>query len=274
MGRPGWPWWQSRTHSGQLAVPQDQFHRFPIDGHQPDQRESGGRDGLTHRLFNNLADSGIAVFQRNAHIASPYFTRADSVAFGGVISVPVADENGVLSTNITAAYWLVEPYTQNNHVGDPFYWSPNAGQIYATQPGPIQITWRKAQQYSAATLPNYTNKLGKVNFQTNGASIFLLYTANYVVSGTAVQTPQQMYWTEGVFQNSGRIISLPSRGVSLNIIYNTLFPQFVASEYVSPYQSGPTAGTTNNLLQNLKTLYVDSTDRNLHAYNLEGRGVR
>src|SRR5260221_5390451 len=65
--------------------------------------------GLPIGYSNNLADSGIAVFQRNAHIASPYFTRADSVAFGGVISVPVADENGVLSSNITAAYWLVEP---------------------------------------------------------------------------------------------------------------------------------------------------------------------
>jgi hypothetical protein len=227
--------------------------------------------GLPVGYSNNLAGSGIAIFQRNARIASPYFTRPDSVSFGGVIGVPFADENGVLLTNLTGAYWLAEPYSQNNHAGDQFYWSPNAGQVYATQPGPIQVTWRKAQQYTDATVPNYTNKLGKVNFQTNGASIFLLYTANYVVSGTAAQTPQQMYWTEGVFQNSGRIISLPSRGVSLNIIYNTLFPQFVTAEYVSPYQSGPTAGTTNTSLQNLKTLYVDSNDRNLHAYNLEGR---
>src|SRR5215468_1632320 len=136
--------------------------------------------GLPVGYSNNLASSGIAVFQRNARIAAPYFTRADSVAFGGVIPVPVADENSTLITNSTTAYWLPEPYTASNHIGDQFYWSPHAGQVYATQPGPIQVTWRKAQQYSAATLPAYTNKLGKVNFQTNGASIFLLYTANYI----------------------------------------------------------------------------------------------
>jgi hypothetical protein len=48
-------------------------------------------------------------------------------------------------------------------------------------------------------LPSYSNPGGSPSFETNGLSIYLLYTAKYIVSSSPVKPPRKMYWTEKDF---------------------------------------------------------------------------
>ncbi len=154
--------------------------------------------------------------------------------------------------------------------------TPNAGVVFASQAGPIFITWRKAAPYTAAGLPaGYVNLNGTAegspSFQTNGADIYLLYTARYIVSSGAVKQPQQMYWTEGSFQNSGYLVSVPSARVSaIHVAYNNAFPATVSTPYADPNYVPPVNPT--NMSQETRTLWMDTgTTLAIHAYNAEGR---
>ncbi len=218
--------------------------------------------------------SEIVIVQRQAQVGAPYVSRLSSCLFGSVIPVPDTYEDALSITNGTSsAYWLPEPYTTNNHKNAGYYWSPNARVVYAVQPGPIEITWIKAQPYTSATVPNYVNRNGTVSFLTSGSSVYLLYTVRYVVSSSAIKTPRKMYWTEGAFRYLGKPVSVPKTRVpgGVNIVYHAGFPKTVASEYVAPGQSSITDGTSNQTLQNLRTFYYEDTDGYLHAYNTEGR---
>ena len=215
----------------------------------------------------------IGVIQRLATVGAPYLCRQVTSLFGSVISVPDTDEKGVQLPAGTspAIYWQAEPYTTDSDTNTDYYWSPNANVVYATQPGPITITWMKATPYEKASAPAYTNLNGTVSFYTNGASVYLLYTARYIVSSSAVKTPRKMYWTEGAFRTLGKPVQVDKARVpgGVRICYNSNFRQTVESEYVAPGDSG----TTNSisLPNSLKTFYMDETDGFLHAFNAEGR---
>ncbi len=214
---------------------------------------------------------------RRAQIGAPYLIRGVSFSFGSIVPPPEKDEldlslNGVPNT----AYWLPEPFTTNNHVGASYYWSPHARQVYAIQPGPVSITWRKAASYSDSNPPpdTYTNVNGIVSFQTNGASIFLLHTVNYIASGSGVKLPRKMYWTQRGFQNLGVPIRVPTARVgAVNIVYNNNFPRTVDpdQEFSGVGSTLPTEGSTNAVLQELRTFWYDEQLGNAFAYNAEGR---
>lgn len=226
------------------------------------------------RADGSDSTSAIVIVQRQAQVGSPFVCRLTSFLFGSVIPVPETYENALAITNGTSsAYWLPEPYTTNNHENVGYYWSPNARVVYAIQPGPITITWMKTAPYTSTSLPAYTNLNGTVSFATNGSSVYLLYTARYIVSSSAVKPSRKMYWTEGAFRYLGKPIAVPKALVpgGLKIVYNVSLPKTVASEYVAPGQSSITDGTTNQTLANLRTFYYDDTDGYLHAYNAEGR---
>ena len=134
----------------------------------------------------------VLMILRRGQIGAPYLSRQVSFAFGAVVAPPEIDETGAPLVNTpNTAYWLPEPYTDNDHAGAGYYWSPHARQVYAIQPGPLVITWRKATPYTGA-LPAYTNEKappGVPSFQTDGANTFLLYSENYIGQCRGAATP-------------------------------------------------------------------------------------
>ena len=216
--------------------------------------------------------SPIAVVQRQVRIGAPYLCRQSTTLFGSVIPVPETDEFGLSITNVApSSYWLPQPST-NGDASINYYWSPNAGAVYATQPGPITITWMKAAPYTSANLPAYTNLNGTCSFLTNGSSVYLLHTARYIVSSSAVKTPRKMYWTEGAFAFLGKPVSIDKARVpgGVRIVYSSGFPETVTTPYTAPGEESAT-NTFSNPLTRLKTFYYDTLDSYLHANNLEGR---
>ncbi len=223
-----------------------------------------------------VAVDGGAVLMvlRRAQIGAPFLSRQTSFAFGSVVAPPETDENGALLSGPNASsYWLPEPFTTNGHTNSGYYWSPHARLVYSVQPGPLGITWVKASPYTAATKPGgYVNTQGTVSFKTNGANIFLLSTARYVVSGGAVKPPRKMYWTQKGFQNIGKPIVVPTARVgAVNVVYNNSFRKTVDSEYVGVGNSSPTDGGTNAPLPELRTLWYEEGQGTIYAYNSEGR---
>ncbi len=218
----------------------------------------------------------VVMVLRRAQVGAPFLSRQVSFAFGAIVSVPEKDETGALLSGIpSTAYWLPEPFTTNDHAGAGYYWSPHARQVYAIQPGPLAITWVKAQPYTAATKPaGYENPGGGPSFWTNGPNIFLLFTERYLVSGTAAKPPRKIYWTEKSFQKSGLPVRVPQARVgAVNVVYNNNFPRTVTEEFQAVGASSPTDGTTNQPLPELRTLWFDQVGQegSLRAYNYEGR---
>jgi hypothetical protein len=220
------------------------------------------------------SEGTVLMVLRRAQIGAPYFSRRVSFSFGSVITPPLKDENGILLPADTATtYWRAEPYTENNHEDhNGFYWSPHARLVYAIQSGPMQVSWIKAVPYSLATVPAYTNPNGPVSFRTNGANVFLVYTENYVASGSPVKTPRKMYWTQKGFQSIGVPIRIPTARVgAVNVVYNNSFPRNVAQEYSGIGDTSPTEGSGAAALQELRTLWYERQLGSLYAYNAEGR---
>jgi len=230
-------------------------------------------------MTNGTAASSIGLVLLRGQIGAPYLSRQVSFAFGSIIPPPGTDENGLLlsSNTVNTSYWQAMPVSASSGTNDPYYASPNAGVVFATQPGPITITWASRNSYplgSTSFPPNslngYTNLNGTTSFYTNGGNVYLLYTANYVVSGSPVKPPQQMYWTEDSFQTLGYPISVANGRVSaIHVAFNSQFPQTVTTPYVDPNYVPPTNPT--NMVQEFRTLWYDSTGKQIHAYNVEGR---
>jgi hypothetical protein len=219
------------------------------------------------RGFSN----GVAtIVFRRLQIGAPYLTRQVSFPFGSIVEAPVTDENGLpLSSAVVGNYWLPEPYTTNGHTNAPYYWSRHAGKVYAIQAGPISIRWIKAA-YSTTVPSDYATNPG--NYSVNGGNYFRLFTANYLVSGSPVKPPRRMYWTEREFRLLGKPIAVPTARVgAVNVVYNNNFPRTVTSEFKGPGQTSPTDGSTNQPLQELRTLWYDQQQGNIYAYNQEGR---
>ncbi|MBN9689373.1 MAG: hypothetical protein J0M24_03965 [Verrucomicrobia bacterium] len=220
--------------------------------------------------------AGGAMVLRRAMVGAPFLSRNISFSFGSIVAPPEKDERGVILTVPNTAYWLPEPYTTSGHTGEGYYWSRHARLVYAIQPGPLAITWRKATPYSLSEPPpsDYVNPNGPVSFQTNGANIFVLYTERYIVSGSASKPPRRMYWTQKGFQNIGVPVAVPSgRLGAVNVVYNSSFPQTVAEEFSGIGSSSPTDGSTNQPLSELRTLWYEQQGQvgNIYAYNAEGR---
>ena len=213
------------------------------------------------------SSGNITVVLRAVQVGAPYISRQVSFLFGQVITPPETDQAGLpLSpAQIAAGYWRPEPYTINNHSNAPYYWSPNAGAVFAAQPGPIQVTWQTA---TPTTSQPAAPKVVDVDYINVGGLYYLLKTSYYVVSGSAIQPTRKMYWTEREFQATGKPVVVPKGLVGdLKIAYNTLFPERVTNGYPAPTQ----ITATTNLLQELRTLWYDSQQGFIYAFNQEGR---
>lgn len=205
----------------------------------------------------NLPRGGQYVL-RAAQAGAPFFGRSVNYSFGSVITPPVVDESGAPLTVAPSTYWNAEPYSTNQHSGAGYYWSPHAQSVFAIQTGPIQVVWKKIAP-SASAIPNSVSI---------GGLYYSLVTNSYVISGAAVKPPRKMYWTQKSFQTTGLPVSVPAARVgAVNIRYSAAFPERVQQEYVS---IGDSQIATNGL-QELRTLWYDSQQGLIQAYNLEGR---
>ncbi|MFM8335158.1 MAG: hypothetical protein ACKODK_06325, partial [Opitutaceae bacterium] len=131
-----------------------------------------------------------------------------------------------------------------NATSERFYYSKHSQQVYATQPGVVEITWQE---------------------RASGAQV----TRQYVVSASPSKPVRRVYWTENGF--NGPVIQIPSSRVStVNVVYNSLFPATVSDAFVRPGEvSNPSANS--NLPPEKRTLWFSTLDNALHAYNQEGR---
>ena len=266
--------------AGETTLPPsiNQFQGLQIFGGLAAPRNPGALDparsyaqnaqliGLPAARSNNVP----VLILSSARLASPILSRAASFQLGSVIPPPPVDENDVpLSGVLPSSYWLPEPYTANGHAGAAYYYSPHARQVFAIQAGPVDITWKKTvPEIIANGAP--ANYVEGVTHTREGAAYFRLFRRRYVTSGGAVKRPQQMYWTEGVFRDTGRAVNVPAARVSLvKVVYNNNFPATVAQPYVAEGQSFITNPT--NLLQELRTLWYDDAQKQIRAYNSEGR---
>ena len=213
-----------------------------------------------------------------AMVGGPYMGRATSLRFGEPIYPPTTDEQG---RQVADGYWQPVPYldatapnAESYTTNTGFYYSPHAGVTYATQPGPITVTWIGSKAYATTNFPNdWVNAGwpgGPNRLKMSDQSVYLLYTVRYVVSAEPVKRTRTIYWTEGEFSKLGKLISIPA-GLApggVEIVYNNQMPQRVseAEAYPAP-DSDPSLAMTNN---RLRTIYYDYTDGFLHAYNKQG----
>ena len=224
------------------------------------------------------------IIQRRMQVGAPYLSRQVSFSFGSVIPVPVTDENALLlATNLALSYWQGEPWpditnaTTSGTNSVTYYYSPNARLVFATQPGPVSITWITTSSYPGnlnAGWFSYTNVIGSTlgipSFYTNAGSAYRLYTANYVVSSTPVQAPHYMYWTEGSFSGLGYPVSLPpGRVTDIHVAYNNIVPATVPSSQIYQDPNGGSVSTEN------RTLWLEGgvagASQQIHAYNAQGQ---
>ncbi|MGV3772152.1 MAG: LamG-like jellyroll fold domain-containing protein, partial [Verrucomicrobiales bacterium] len=201
---------------------------------------------------------------RSAQAGAATFSQSVSFFFGSIITPPSTDENGMLLNNVAPTqYWAQEPYTNSSNPGTGYYYSPNSGQVFATVSGPVQIIWRKND--ASPTTLNTTNKV------TIGGLDYALTNSSYIVSGAAAKPPRKLYWTEKSFAGTGKAVSIPAASIgAVYFAYNPAMPRTVATEFADG-NSNPGAGTTNATLPELRTIWYDSAQGLILAYNTEGR---
>ena len=208
-----------------------------------------------HSTSDGTVNGQVVFVLRSARVGAPYLGQQVSFYFGAVIPPPPNDENGIpLPDGDNLTYWLHQPFTNNTTNVIPYYWSPNAQAVFAVQAGGIDITWEKAA-------PTNVLPLDFTNYVTNNGLFYRLYKSHYLVSGAAVKPPQKIYWTEGLYQQTGHLVNVPQDRVQfVNVVYNQNFPQIV------------TPGDTNNPIPVTNTLWFSgSSPFAIHADNIEGR---
>ena len=225
------------------------------------------------QLPRAYSNTSVAMVLRRAQVGAPYLARRVDFSFGAPVDVPANNEYGAALTVVKQTYWQAEPYSITDHADTGYYYSPHAQKVFAIQPGPLKVTWRRLSPFTEATMPtNYVDALGGPSFETNGGSIYLLYTATYIVSGSASKPPLKMYWTEREYRVTGLPVAVPKGRVGgISIAYNNEFPRTVEEEYHGPGYTSPTEGTTNSGLSELRTLWYDQGLGYIYAYNKEGR---
>jgi hypothetical protein len=192
--------------------------------------------------FNGQPIAGQGVQVEYVTMSTPLAARRVSYGLGAVILPPVFAVNGrALSPVELSTFYLPAP---KDTTSERYYYSPHAQQVFATQPGVVDITW--------------VERLSKAEI-----------TKQYVISASPVKPVKKIYWTENGFK--GPVIQIPSsRVATVNVVYNTLFPSTVATAFVRP---GEVANPVENTSPppEKRTCWFNSSDNGLHAYNLEGR---
>ncbi|MFC7336713.1 hypothetical protein ACFQY0_05960 [Haloferula chungangensis] len=186
-----------------------------------------------------ILPSGGGVKLASVSMGRPLSVLNTSFSLGSVIPTPIGPTG-------EADYYLPEPGNQTveGRRNDHFYWSPHARKVFATQPGVIEIIWKA---------------------RSGGADLSL----SYAISTSAAKPERKIYWTENGFL--GPKIEVPTSRVSaVNFVYNSLVPAVVpdADVFVSPYE---TSNPNITLPKEVRTIWYEPLDQQIHAYNREGR---
>jgi len=153
-----------------------------------------------------------------------------------------ADAN--ISASTTKTY---QPY-------QPYYYSPHADKVFASQTGRVTITW-------VSVLPD-TSAAGE------STPTYKFRRETFAVSSASQATPRVIYWTEKTFD--GPMVRIPTgRIVRVNPVFNSFVPGQV-TEYT------PVGGSSNPGVAapaEPRTLWFDTQSGlpALRAYNAEGR---
>ncbi|MBJ7257329.1 MAG: hypothetical protein JHC69_11040, partial [Akkermansiaceae bacterium] len=138
----------------------------------------------------------------------------------------------------------------------PYYYSPHAGKVFATQAGRVTVTW-------VSNLPD-TSAGGE------STATYKFKTEVFSVASSSNVAQRPMYWTEKSF--NGPLVNIPAgRIVAANVVYNSYMPSHVADEFV-PVGYNPSNDPSNSAPAERRTLWYDNMAGRgtLHAYNLEG----
>jgi hypothetical protein len=138
----------------------------------------------------------------------------------------------------------------------PYYYSPHAGKVFATQPGRVTVTW-------VSNLPD-TSAGGE------STATYKFKTEVFSVTSSPNVEQRPIFWTEKSFK--APLVTIPAgRIVAANVVYNSFMPSHVAAEYV-PVGYNPSNDESNSLPGERRTVWFDNTigTAALHAYNLEG----
>lgn len=191
---------------------------------------------------------GQKISLRAVKMSRPMMLRFVSFSLGSVIPRPDRRPDGtVLNPNVfeQAEFYFKEPA---NAATGKFYWSPHAGQVFASEPGAVTVDWKE---------------------RVSGN----IFTQTYTVSGSPIKPARKMYWTEGPY--NGPSVDVPAARVAkVNVVYNNLFVDRVALTDSHDYDPDNPYDPANPGLQappEQRTLWHDPFDGRIHAYNLEGR---
>jgi len=176
------------------------------------------------------SDTPTVVLQR-AQVGAPFLNRPVSFLFGGIISPPDEDETGTkLDDSVSPdTYWLGQPHlltseTAAGHTDKGYYYSPHARAVFAIQPGPIEIRWRKAIPHDGVLTD--AEKADTDTWYESVGNYYQLYKKRYIVSGSAAKSPRKIYWNQAGYQ--GPQVTIPASSVGeLKIVYNSSFQEKV-----------------------------------------------
>ncbi|MEN9284464.1 MAG: hypothetical protein RLZZ179_1957 [Verrucomicrobiota bacterium] len=136
----------------------------------------------------------------------------------------------------------------------PYYYSPHADKVFASQTGRVSVTWVSAVPDTSA--PGESTPTYKFRRET------------FAVSSASQAEPRVIYWTEKTFD--GPMVRIPTgRIVRVNPVFNSFVPG-QAVEYT------PVGGSSNPGVAapaEPRTLWFDTLSGlpSLRAYNVEGR---
>ena len=136
----------------------------------------------------------------------------------------------------------------------PYYYSPHADKVFASQTGRVTVTWVSVVPDTSA--PGESTPTYKFRRET------------FAVSSASQAEPRVIYWTEKTFD--GPMVGIPTGRIErVNPVFNSFVPG-QAVEYT------PVGGSSNPgaaAPAETRTLWYDtlSGPRSLRAYNAEGR---
>jgi hypothetical protein len=136
----------------------------------------------------------------------------------------------------------------------PYYYSPHADKVYASQTGRVTVTW-------VSTVPD-TTAAGE------STPTYKFRRETFAVSSAAQVEPRVIYWTEKTFD--GPMVRIPTGRITrVNPVFNSFLPG-QAVEYT------PVGASINPAIAapgESRTLWFDTFSGlpALHAYNKEGR---
>ncbi len=206
--------------------------------------------GTLFPLENTTVTSAPAAGSLDKRTVSISTRPASLVEGATLLGQPVTIVSGTGPWTVTLAGDASETITANSvrpvTPATPYYYSPHADRVFASQPGQVTITWVVRALPGSPTPAN----------STRGES--------FVVSGNTRMPIRTIYWSEGSFDGP-KVQIADARITTVNPVYYGTVPKAVPAEVSIP-------GFTP-LTPNLKTLYFDKFNGTgqLRAYNVEGR---